>query len=270
MIRMRRYLILFLFFWHCTTFGQIVSQEDSIAIEKESKIRKSLQERLRYNRERCNIDSLRAVNDSKFENKYYINIAAPYGDSFIPAEELKEILKENKIVWGGEWMGSDIGGYAPNSCYYQYMTKFTIEKFGNEFIAHLVKQSVANYVKKHPKKIFDEDEHTEWKYKGTYTDFEGKDLLNEDFFKGFIYPDDYDYTKSKYGSQTIVLLNLDSTGKVLKIIKFYHHIYNHNNQKYISYFEKEIKKFIKLNKFEPLQYKGYPVNSKIALRFFYK
>lgn len=267
---MRFYLIWFCFCTQAFVFGQIASQEDSVKAVQETEAKRRLKERLEYYNDRCKADSLRAVNDSKTQNKYYMNIAAPNGDLFIPVEELKEILKKHHIVWGGEWMGSDIGGYAPNSCYYEYMTEFTIKKFGQDFINNLVRKSVSEYVERHPEKIFDQDEHTDWKYKGTYTDFEGKDLLNKDFAKGFIYPENYDYTKNKYDSQTIVILNLDRTGKVLKIVEFYHHIYNHNNEKYIPYFEKEIKKFINLNKFEPLEYKGYPVKSKIALRFFYK
>ena len=269
-MRMRFYLTLFCFCVQFFAFGQIVSQEDSINTVRETEAKKRLKERQEYYSERCKTDSLRAVNDSKTENKFYINVAAPSGDLFIPSEELKEILKKHHIVWGGEWMGSDVGGYAPNSCYYAYMTKFTAEKLGKDFIDNLVKKSVSEYVKKHPEKIFDEDEHTEWKYKGTYTDFEGKDLLNKDFSENFIYPEAYDYRKNTYTSQTIVIISLDNTGKFLGFEKFYHHIYNENNEKYIPYFEKEIKKFVKSSKFEPLKYKGYPVKSKIGLRFFYK
>ncbi|MDQ1163633.1 hypothetical protein QE422_004001 [Chryseobacterium sp. SORGH_AS 447] len=267
---MKFYLILFSFFTQIFICRQVFSKEYSIKIIKETETRKWREEVANYQKEQCYRDSLRAVNESKLKNKYYINIAAPYGDRFIPSEELKILLKKYDIIWGGEWMGSDIGGYAPNSCYYTYMTKLTREKFGEEFIDNLIKKSVSNYVKKHPDKIFDEDEHTDWKYKGTYTDVSGKDVLNKDFSNAFLYPKDYDYTKNKYNSQTIAIINLDNTGKVLKIEKFYHHIYNENNQKYIPYFEKEIKKFIQNCKFEPLKYAGYPVKSKIGLRFFYK
>ncbi|MFC3160514.1 hypothetical protein SAMN05443633_102162 [Chryseobacterium arachidis] len=267
---MRFYLFSLFLLTQSFVFGQNISKEDSVQIRKETKISQWLEERLRYNREQCHNDSLRAVTDSKLENKYYMNIAAPHGRSFIPSEELKIILQKHNITWGGEWMGSDLGAYASSSCYYQFMTQFTVEKFGKEFIDNLVKQSVSDYVKKHPDKIFNNDEHTDWNYKETYGDSHEKDLLNKDFSESFVYPKDYNYTKNEYDSQTIVTLNLDNKGKVLRIVRFNHHISNENNLKYIPYFEEEIKKFIKTCKFEPLKYKGYPVRSKIALRFFYK
>lgn len=168
-------------------------------------------------------------------------------------------------------MTSCIGAYPSNSCYNMYMTKITEDQFGKEYIDNLVKESVALYVKKHPKKIFDSDEHTDWTYKGTYLSYTNdNDLLNQDFFKGFTYPKDYDYTVQKYNSSTVVILNLDEKGNILGKKKFQHNIYNEHNKMYIPYFEKEIDKFIKSTKFAPIKYRGYPVKCEISFFIYYK
>ncbi|WET48548.1 hypothetical protein PYS58_18480 [Chryseobacterium indologenes] len=233
--------------------------------------KKAYEARIKYNKERCREDSIRAEHDSKIQNKYYINIAAPYGDNFLPGEELKEVLKKHTIIWGGEWMGSDSGGYS-GGCYYSMMTELTEKKFGKDFVDGLVAESVAQYVKKHPGKIFDRNEHTEWTYKGTYLIYnDGNDLLNKDFFKNVPYPEGYqNYAPSqKYHSNTAVTLTLNEKGKVLKE-EFRHNIYNDHNLKYIPYFEKEIKKFIKYTTFEPVKYGGYPVKSETSFFIYYK
>lgn len=267
---MKLYLFLFSVFLQ----GFLYAQESTIlkndSLKELQKI--AFAERIRYNKKRCSEDSIRAVKTSEIQNKYFINIAAPYGDKFLPGEELKTILKKHNIIWGGEWMGSDMGGYS-GACYYSVMTELTEKKFGKDFIDGLVKESVARYVKKHPDKIFDNDEHCEWTYKGnllSYTD--DNNLLNKDFFHSFIYPEGYEnYNPSfqKYRSNTVVTLTLNQKGKVLNN-QFSHRIYNDHNLKYIPYFEKEIKKFIKYTKFAPVKYRGYPVKGETSFFIFYK
>lgn len=260
----------------CITFFQSCFYAQELTASKSdslTELRKAaFLERMQYNKKRCSEDSIRAEQDSKIQNKYFINIAAPSGDHFLPKEELKEVLKKHNIIWGKEWMGSDIGGYT-GGCYYSGMTELTEKKFGKEFVDGLVAESVAQYVKKHPGKIFDADEHTVWTYKGTYLSFQdGNDELNKDFFKNIAYPEGYEnYNASlqKYHSSTAVSLTLDEKGNLLKH-EFTHHIYNEHNLKYIPYFEKEIKKFIKYTKFGPVKYRGYPVKSETSFFIYYK
>ncbi|REC59668.1 hypothetical protein DRF65_25065 [Chryseobacterium pennae] len=265
---MKLYLFLLVFLQSCLYAQESTAlKNDSL---KEWRIRAN-EERIKYNKERCREDSIRAEHDSKTKNKYFINIAAPGGDKFLPGEELKEVLKKHNIIWGGEWMGSDIGG-STGECYYSFMTELTEKKFGKNFVDGLVKESVARYVKKHPRKIFDADEHTDWTYKGTYLSYiNDNDLLNKDFFSAFIYPEGYEnYDPSqKYHSKTVVIITLDEKGKVLKE-EFSHNIYNDRNLKYIPYFEKEIKKFIKYTTFKPVKYRGYPVKSETSFFIYYK
>ncbi len=241
---MKFYLFLFFIFIQISLSGQntVLSKDDSL----ELKYQQMIKERRNYYTESCTRDSLRAINDSKTQNRYYINIAAPNGDEFLPSNELKEVFQKHGIIWGGTWMGSDIAGsYAYNTCYYHYTTELTEKKLGKNLIDNLIKEAVAQYVIKNPNKIFSNDEHSEWLYKGTFPSYDGNDQLNEDFFKNFIYPKNYDYSKQQYQSVTYVTLSLDQTGKVLKIKDIYHNIYNINNKQFVAYFEKEIKKFIK-------------------------
>ena len=84
--------------------------------------------------EQCTKDSNIAVEDSKTQNIYYINTPAPNGEDFLPSNELTEILKPYAIKFGGTWMGSDIAGYYTNNlCYKSLMTKFSEDKFGENF-----------------------------------------------------------------------------------------------------------------------------------------
>lgn len=267
---MKLYLFLFSVFLQGFLYAQEATTLESDSLKELQKI--AIAERKSYNKKHCSEDSIRAVKSSEIQNKYFINIAAPDGDKFLPGEELKTILKKHNIIWGGEWMGSDIGWYF-DECYYSVMTKLTEKKFGKDFMDGLVKESVALYVKKHPDKIFDNDEHCEWTYKGGYLSYtDDNDQLNKDFFCNFSYPEGYEnYNPSfqKYRSSTVVTLILDQNGKVLKD-QFSHDIYNDHNLKYIPYFEKEIKKFIKYTKFEPVKYRGYPVKSKTSFFIYYK
>lgn len=267
-----RYLFFLIFIPICF-FGQLLSAVEIAKAHKEALSKRIYEEMRTYQKEQCYKDSLQAISDSKINYKYFINIAAPNGDEFLPGEELKEILKKHHIIWGGEWMGSDIGAYT-NACYYDYMTKLTEDKFGKDFIDGLVRDAVASYVKKHPRKAFEENEHTEWNYKGTYLGYNNyDDALNIDFFKNFVYPEgyeSYDPSSEKYHSHTTVTLSLDEKGNLLKKAEFHHSIYNGNNSKYIPYFEKEIKKFIKSTKFEPVKYRGYPIKCETSFFIYYK
>jgi len=254
-------IITFLLVFGCLVFGQ----NDSIS-------RKFLKERQKHYDKNCKKDSLRAVSDSKTINKYYMNIPAPYGDEFLPASELEVILRENNISWGGYYMGSDIGGYN-GECYGLYMTKETEKKFGETFTNNLLKIAVSNYVKKNPDLIFKHSDFLEWTYNGSYSDFMyGNDDLNKAFFTTFSYPNDYQFYKpsDKYKSLSDVSILLNETGKVIKIVSFYHHIYNPENNRFVPFLEESLKKFVGNSVFSPATYSGFPVKAEINLRIYYK
>ncbi len=106
---MKLYLVLFSVFLQSCLYAQESTTLKSDSLKELQKI--AIAERKSYNKKHCSEDSIRAVKSSEIQNKYFINIAAPDGDKFLPGEELKTILKKHNIIWGGEWMGSDIGWY---------------------------------------------------------------------------------------------------------------------------------------------------------------
>ena len=112
---MKFYLFLFVFLGYCIIFGQAISREDSAKIDKEIESKKWLDEISRYRKEQCSKDSLKAVDDSKIINKYFIGIAAPYGSDFPADKELEASLKKLGIIWGGTWMGNCLTTYSSNS-----------------------------------------------------------------------------------------------------------------------------------------------------------
>jgi len=79
-----------------------------------------------------------------------------------------------------------------------------------------------------------------------------------------------DPDSQKHHSVTVVTLMLDEKGNPLKEAEFQHNIYPENNIKYIPYFEKELKKFIKTTKFEPANYRGYPIKCETSFFIHYK
>ncbi len=217
-----------------------------------------------YYKKSCSKDSLRALQDSKVQYKYYMNVAAPYGTEFLPHKELEAILKRNNIEWGGFWMGSDIGGYNED-CYFSYMSKLTENKYGKDFIDHLIKQSVEEYVRKNPNKIFEGEDQLDWTFNGSIIEnYSQKDELHKSFYEYLKYPKGYQFKKENYSSYSYATLLLDKTGKILEIQRVKHTFYNPKNQKFQKYFENQLIKFLKRTKLEPVKYAGYPVKSKVV------
>lgn len=261
---MKFYLFTFLFFIQLFVFGQNNPQEDSLKREREH--REMYENRRKKHHENCTRDSLKAVTDSKIQNKYYINLVAPNGDNFLPAEELKQILNKHHIIWGGEWMGSDFGGYAPYSCYYVYMTRLTEEKFGKEFMDGLVKESLLKYIDKNPSVIFKYNDHFDLLYDND--DLSDDKIINEYFFKDFTYPKGYEVSKEKNQYFTEVKLHFNKDTHKLSVINFKHHIDNNHNKQFIPYFEKKIRNFVKSRNFVNIDHTIYEV--KTYFKIYYK
>lgn len=109
--------------------------------------KKILDHQLKYYNERCQLDSIRAVADSKIENRYFMPFVAPH-DYYIPFEnELRAIFGKHNIIYSGIAYHSDIPlHYSGSECYNDEMNRFTISKFGREFLENLVKESVKKYI----------------------------------------------------------------------------------------------------------------------------
>ncbi|MBK1894274.1 hypothetical protein [Chryseobacterium paridis] len=209
---------------------------------------KRYQERLKYFRKQCSSDSVKAVIDSKVENKYFIYLIAPGGDDFPAKKELGEALKKYNIIWGGTVMGSDIPlHYTDNLCYHRYMNYFTEKNFGEDFINNIIKQSILEHINENLSSIFEYNDHTYWLYEGTPQPADI--LINEYFFKNFTYPQSYKYSTQENQSFTEVTLELDEENYTLKLEGLNHHFENQQNEQFIPYFEKKIRNFIKSSKF---------------------
>jgi hypothetical protein len=263
---MRYSLFLLFFLIQSFAFGQSISKEDSIKIKKEIESKLRVKEMLRYRKEQCSKDSLKAVSDVKTTNKYFINVAAPDGSDFPAGKELEISLKKLGIVWGGTWMGNCLGTYSSNSCYYRYMNEFTEERFGKNVINNIVKQSLLDYIEKDPSAIFKYNDHFELLYDGN--DFSQDKLINEYFFKNFTYPKSYAYSKDKNQDFTEVSLNFNDETHKLTIEGFKHHIDNNHNKQFIPYFEKKIRDFIKSRNFVTIENTRYEV--KANFKIYYK
>ena len=249
---MKYYLFLFVFWGYCIIFGQAISREDSAKIDKEIESKKWLEEISRYRKEQCSKDSLKAVDDSKTINKYFIGIAAPYGSDFPADKELEASLKKLGIIWGGTWMGNCLTTYSSNSCYYRYMNEFTEEKFGKDVIDNIVKQALLQHIESNPAILFEYNDHLDWLYEDNHTSADS--IISDLFFKNFKYPKGYKYSSQKKSSFTEVNVSVVESSYILKDDSFKHHIDNNHNKKFIAYFEKEIRKFIKSRKFALSKY----------------
>ncbi|ASK31689.1 hypothetical protein CEY12_16910 [Chryseobacterium sp. T16E-39] len=247
---MKFYTFFFIFFTQAFFFGQDIPAKitDSLKSAREIEYKKIFLERLKYYKEQCSNDSIKAVNNSKIENKYFIYLTAPSGDDFPAKKELEEALKNYNIIWGGTMMGSDIPGhYISDLCYHHYMSYFTEKKFGKDFIENIVRQSLLNHLNKNHSVIFEYNEHLNWIYEG---DPQLADvLLSQYFFKNFRYPKGYQYSSKENQSFTEVTLELDEENYTLKLEGLNHHFENQQNEQFIPYFEKKIRNFIKSSKF---------------------
>ena len=243
---MRLLTFLFAFVFQTIIFAQTFSPEDSIQKKQESERVQMFKERLKQYNELCSKDSIRAVNDSKIQNKFYIFNTVPSGNDFPAKNELRDILKNNNILWGGIGTGSDIPlHYTTDKCYSSYMTFFTEKKFGKEFIDNLVKQSLLNHIEKNPSIIFEYNDHLDWIYEGEYS--LADKLLNKHFFTKFKYPKNYKYSSVENQNFTEVELEVDENSYIVKLVGFKHHL--SKNKEFIPYFEKSIRQFIESSNF---------------------
>ncbi|ALR31698.1 hypothetical protein ATE47_14785 [Chryseobacterium sp. IHB B 17019] len=266
---MRFYFFLFLFA-QLFAFGQTISKEDSIKKQQDLEERiKIFQERIKYYNERCSKDSLRAVADSKTQNKYYIYNSVPSDSDFPAKKELQSLLQNHNISWGGIGSGSDLPHhYTTDKCYHRYMNVFTEKKFGEDFMLSLVRQSLLEYINKNPSIIFEYNEHLDWIYDNN--DAIADEMINKLFFKNFIYPKGYKSSLLKNASFTIVQLNFDYENHKLLLESFEHHIDDNHNKQFIPYLERKIKDFINSPIFVLSENSGRYDGVKTSFKIYYK
>lgn len=155
-------------------------------------------------------------------------------------------------------------------CYQNTMREEIERKYGKKFLDSLCYLVQKEHVRKNPDKFY------EWnqcdmisRYPGTKDYNDMFDKSANDFFKQFHYPRDYKFKNERSYSHTSASFLLSKTGKIsnLKTEAVFH---NPTNEKYKSYFESEVAKFIKTVKFIPAKNCGITVNSRMDLSFQHK
>lgn len=267
---MKILLPVLIIFFHNYCFGQLIPITGIDFSEVKSELYGSRKKKFK---ELCHKDSLRAVNDSRETNRYFIQIPALSPFDFHPSAELSSILKKHHIIWGGTWMGSDLpGSYSNSECYKSHSSKLTEQKFGKSFITKLIRKSVRHYQRNNPDMFFDGGIFLENFYKDVKIKiWDSGNQLNKDFFKDFKYPLEYLQFEAgeKEKSYSSVDIRINKNGKVVEILPTKHYFKNSLNKKHSLYFEKELIKFINKSKWSPSEYCGEPVNSIFTVQIFY-
>lgn len=224
----------------------LFAQLDSIQKKRWEEINKRFEEQ-------CTKDSNRALEDSKSQSIYYINIPAPNGDDFLQEKEFSEILKPHGITFGGSWMGSDIAGYyTSNLCYYSSMTGYAKKKFGEKFFEDKIKQALELFIKNNPERIFD--------YRRESLQF-SENNFEVDFWEKYKLPKNY-ITKrdGENFSKVYASFTTNQSGKA-ENIELETDFKSDDNVKLEKQILQMIKKQILNHKWKPNKYKGFPVKS---------
>lgn len=239
---MRKSFTLFIFLNCVFTYAQL----DSLQRKKREEIYKRFEEQ-------CTKDKNRAIEDSKSQTIYYLNVPAPYGEYFLPSTELSEILKPYGIKFGGNRMGSDIPGhYTDNLCYKSSMTKFAEDKFGENFFEDKMQKALEIFIKNNPDRVFD---YRQESLKFSQNNFE------IEFWNHFKLPKNYiKRLENERFSEIYAFFTIDRNGKAADI-KFKSEIVNLENKKLEPQILASIKKQILAYKWNPNTYKGFAVKS---------
>ena len=154
-------------------------------------------------------------------------------------------------------------------CYENIMEKEIKKRYGENFIDSLRNIAEINYIHKHPNKIYnfeDCDTISRYPFTKSYADF--FNAYQRDFFNEFRYPKKYYYRKDNQDysyTSAYFIIHKDSTLSQLKIETEFQ---NKLNEKYKTYFENSVRKFVLKTHWIPARKKGIVVNSNIELTFF--
>ncbi len=262
-------LFLFLLF-PLIFFSQNVNKEkDSI---DEARLRDYMEMQKELHKDfvkRCNKDSIRAVNDSKKQYSYFINIPAPSGYDKVEKKEIGILLEKEGINWGGTWMGTDlIGYYSDNQCYYIISTKISEDKFGKVFFESIENKATKLFIKNNPDFVFDSTRNKiDFTKKNTtmLLDFEdftkAQQFIKDEFWKTSPLPNNYIKRKEDEEESSITADFVISKNGVIRDIEFETVFQNELNSQYKSYFEASLKKVIRKLKWRVNTYKNIPINS---------
>lgn len=225
----------------------------------------------KYATDKCKIDSLRAVEEAKYNLSYSLALANPLLDNylFLAEKEFIQVLRENKIGYGGYMIGNYFG--IPDNCFQLEMNRIVEKHFGKDFIENLQRSAVKKFIKNNPDRIFEFEEcDLESRYFAAKTYHEMFKKIESDYFKNFKYPTKFVNRDLNNGySDVEVNFILDKNGKVSQI-RVELSLKEKKNYIYSSYLINSVKEFINKSKWKPASYQGIPVISKMNVLIFYK
>ena len=262
------------------SFSTILSAQENQSVVLDSTIvitsnmdemRSQFLEMKTLSRERCKRDSLRANEEAKFNLSYSLPLPTPAmeEDLFIAEQELIQVLRENKIGYGGYIIGNCFG--LADNCFQWEMNRIVEQRFGKLFIENLKTLAVNRFIENNPERIFEFEEcDLESRYASAKTYEDMFDQTKNDYFKTFQYPKEFISRDSnhKYSNVEVNFI-LDKKGKVSKLTVDLS-LQEKKNYIYSSYLINSIKEFVNNSKWKSATYKGVPVISKMNLLIFYK
>ncbi|MDR7211675.1 hypothetical protein [Flavobacterium piscis] len=199
---------------------------------------------------------------------YYVYSSSPsYGRHI---EELKKLLKPYGIDCE-IFLTSCVGhGKGRSYCYVDFMNETIKNKFKKDFIDSLEAKADRAYLNKNISKIFysmDEYDETIFYPKAKSIEKQREDVEN-DFFLTFKYPKDFDFKHKRYVGRSNVEFILYRNGEI-KNLKIDTEFEQKSNNKFIPYFDNEIRKFVTKIKWLPRKQRGIKLNAGLGLWFPY-
>ena len=269
----------FLFFCTGIAFGQQEIRAkimvDTVVYETDSQqIRDSklyFQEAKKLSHDQCKKDSLRATEEAKYNLSYSLPLPTPAmnEDLFLAENEFRQVLRKNKIGYGGYILGNCFG--LKDNCFQWEMNRIVENKFGKQFLENLKIEATKMFILNNPDRVFEYEEcDMESRYASGKTYEEMFTLVKNDYFQNFSYPEDFvaksSNNKSSYGEADFIL---DKKGKVSKLTVTLS-LKEKKNYIYSAYLIESLKDFILKSKWKSANYNGVPVLSKMNVLIFYK
>jgi hypothetical protein len=184
-------------------------------------------------------------------------------------KEAALVFKQNNIEFRGV-MVSDLVNENQTHCYCSFMEEKIVEKYGEKFVDSLLNIADEKYLINHindtmyyadcdrrPNYPNEKDDSEKW-----YSE-----VMNKEIDKNIVYPKEY-IKRPNYDSSAFVdiLFYVNKKGEA-KILNFWFNFDIKTNNKFKSFLESEIKKYIKTENWTPAQIRGKNVNSDMNYRY---
>lgn len=245
-------------------------QNDSVIIYSEESFYKSKSKKIKVIDTMCAFEEKRATNDFKNGKQIYILL---YGIGIYDYsnKEMSKLLLKYSIQLDSIFLScSNPPKGIKRNCYAEFMNLQIEKKFGAKFIDSLRNVADQQFVKNHPKYIFQFTEcDTKSRYENakTYEEFIKKPENN--FVKGLNYVKLNKIETKKQKANTDVFFTIYKNGTIGNI-KVETDFSISKNKDFMKYFEKEALNFVKKAKWKTAKYRGINVNSEMFLNFYNK